>query len=116
MKLQTETTSVELQHVISHELERLARVAKDIETHLEDALHSKTLRETTVTGIQQIDEIAQILEQLSALIGRASRFHPLSSSASEKLIAEVPLLSLQHRLQGIGPEPFTPHNTDVDFF
>lgn len=116
MKLDPTMPKAELQSAMALELSRLATIAKDVETHLEDALHSTSLQETTVTGIQQIDAIAQILEQLSALAERASGAHPMSPAATEELIAEVTLISLQHRLQSSGATPAKSDASDVDFF
>jgi aminopeptidase N len=108
----------ELQAVIAQELARLSATAKDVEAHLEDALGSDTLQETTITGIQQIDEIAQVLEQLAALLSHASKVAPMPRENATLLIDVVKLPSLQHRLQGIAPsggaqkaEP-----EDIEFF
>ena len=95
------TDPTELQAVIAQELSRLSATAKDVETHLEDALSGDTLQETTITGIQQIDELAQVLEQLSHLLTHASQVTPIPRDEATVLIDVVNLTSLQHRLQSL---------------
>ena len=113
------TDPTELQAIIAQELSRLSETAKDVETHLEDALDGDTLQETTITGIQQIDELAQVLEQLSKLMTHASQVKPIPQNEATILIDVVNLTSLQHRLQGRA-EPTSAQNhaspEDIEFF
>lgn len=94
------TIPLDLQIILSKELERLSATAKDVEAHLEDALGSDDLQQTTITGIQQIDELAQVLEHLSQLLFRASQVSPMSNEIASQLLDCVQLTSLQHRLAG----------------
>ena len=110
------TNTTELQAVIAEELSRLSATAKDVETHLEDALEGDTLQETTITGIQQIDELAQVLEQLSHLMSHASRVAPIPQTDATILLDVVKLTSLQHRLQGVTNPKAMPDASDIEFF
>ncbi|UYP69075.1 hypothetical protein OIU14_04895 [Thalassobacter stenotrophicus] len=113
------TDPTELQAVIAQELSRLSATARDVETHLEDALGGDTLQETTITGIQQIDELAQVLEHLSHLMTHASQVTPIPQDEATILIDVVNLTSLQHRLQGLAEPKGAQANAssqDIEFF
>lgn len=111
--------TTELQAVIAQELSRLSATAKDVETHLEDALCGDALHETTIMGIQQIDELAQVLEQLSHLMSHASQVAPIPETDATILIDVVKLTSLQHRLQSMSEAKGAPKASsteDIELF